>query len=65
MENKVPAEFYVLMLRRKDGQVYADLSKTDGHIYHSQQAAENKLEENDSSAWWQVVKLRAYLVEED
>ena len=63
--NKVPAEFYVLMIKRTDGQVYADLSKTDGHIYHSRQAAEQRLLETESEPWWQIVKLRAYLVEDE
>jgi len=33
-------EFFVVMVKRKDGKIYADLHKTDGIIYLSRKAAE-------------------------
>jgi len=33
-------EFFVVMVKRSDGKIYADLHKTDGIIYLSRKAAE-------------------------
>lgn len=62
MTNKVGHEFYVLMLKRSDGEVYADLHKTDMKIYLEYEDAEKEL---NSWAMCQeyvhIVKMVAYL----
>lgn len=37
------AEFFVVMRRRRDSEVYPDLHKTDGHIYPTEVDAQRAL----------------------
>jgi len=58
-------EFYVIMLKRQDGKVYADLHKTNQHIYLT---IEDAYEEwNNSEHYKQychIVKLISSLPDE-
>jgi hypothetical protein len=59
-------EFYVIMLKRKDGQVYADLAKSSETIYLTRQEAERALDEEfvidgHTAKQWHVVRLLARL----
>lgn len=58
-------EFYVIMLKRQDGKVYADLHKTNQHIYLT---IEDAYEEWNNSEHYKeychIVKLIACLDEE-
>ena len=62
MTNKVGHEFYVVMVKRRDGKVYCDLAKTDERIYLNKEDAEavTKYYVNHH-----VVKMVAYLDEEN
>ena len=40
-------EFYVIMLKRQDGKVYADLHKTTEKIYLTYEDAEKELNEGE------------------
>ena len=58
-------EFYVIMLKRQDGKVYADLHKTDQVIYLTEEDAYvvwNK--SKHFKEYYHVVKLIACLDEE-
>ena len=57
--------FYVIMLKRKDGKVYADLHKTDGTFYLTEEDA-RRAWENDprSPEHFHVVELVAMTVED-
>ena len=57
--NKVGHEFYVIMLKRQDEEVYADLAKTTQHIYLLKEDAEKDLK--NWSHHYHVVKMIAYL----
>lgn len=61
--NNVPCEFYVLMVKRNDGQVYADLAKTTLHIYLTYADAKTAMKALPQSDSWHVVKLVAYVTE--
>ena len=55
-------EFYVIMLKRQDGKVYADLHKTDQFIYLTEEDAYDELNNNKHfKEYYQVVKLIACL----
>lgn len=63
------SEFYVIMLKRKDGQVYADLAKSSETIYLTREEAERALNEEfvidgHTASQWHVVRLLARLPEE-
>lgn len=62
MTNKVGHEFYVVMVKRQDGEIYCDLAKTTERIFLDKEVAEavNKYYDNHH-----VVKMVAYLDEED
>lgn len=62
MTNKVGHEFYVVMVKRQDGEIYCDLAKTDERIYLDNEVAEVVAEYYDNH---HVVKMVAYLDEED
>ena len=57
--------FYVIMQKRRDGRVYADLHKTDGRFYLTPEEAKRALE-NDPiyKEFFHVVELVAMTVEE-
>jgi hypothetical protein len=58
-------EFYVIMLKRQDGKVYADLHKTDQFIYLTEEDAYEELNNKEQfKEYYQVVKLIACLDEE-
>ena len=58
-------EFYVIMLKRQDGKVYADLHKTDQFIYLTEEDAYEELNNNKHfKEYYHVVKLIACLDEE-
>jgi len=55
-------EFYVIMLKRQDGKVYADLHKTNQHIYLTEEDAYEEL--NNTGHFkenYHIVKLIACL----
>jgi len=55
-------EFYVIMLKRQDGKVYADLHKTDQFIYLTEEDAYEELNNKEKfKEYYQVVKLIACL----
>jgi hypothetical protein len=55
-------EFYVIMLKRQDGKVYADLHKTDQFIYLTEEDAYEELNNKEQfKEYYQVVKLIACL----
>jgi hypothetical protein len=58
MTNKVGHEFYVIMLKRQDGEVYADLAKTNQMIYLFESDAEVVLKNYPHH---HIVKMIAYL----
>ena len=66
MTNKVGHEFYVIMVKRQDGEVYCDLAKTNQKIYLNEEDAEEDLH-NISSYYgegcYHIVKMVAYLDE--
>ena len=66
MTNKVGHEFWVIMLKRRDGEVYADLHKTNQKIYLEY---EDALEDFYYGAYFKenyhIVKLLATLDEEE
>lgn len=62
-------EFFVIMLKRKDGYIYPDLAKSSETIYLTQEEAERALNEEfvldgHSTKHWHVVRLLARLPEE-
>lgn len=57
--------FYVNMQKRGDGIVYADLHKTDGRIYFTEEAAQAAIDADpELSRFRHVVQLVAVLPEE-
>jgi hypothetical protein len=58
------AEFYVNMQKRGDGKVYADLHKTDGLTYPTEQEAKSALEDTLVPGGKQVTKLIALTEDE-
>jgi predicted GIY-YIG superfamily endonuclease len=62
MANKVGHEFYVVMVKRRDGEIYCDLAKTNERIYLDKEVAEVVAEYYDNH---HVVKMVAYLDEEN
>lgn len=58
-------EFYVVMVKRKAGKVYADLHKTDGKMYLIEDDANKALEAmGDIAQHYHVVPLVAMTVDE-
>ena len=57
-------EFYVIMLKRQDGKVYADLHKTDQQIYLTEEAVESAFKYFGYQDSYHIVKLIACLDEE-
>ena len=58
-------EFYVIMLKRQDDKVYADLHKTNQHIYLTEEDAYEELNNNKHfKEYYHIVKLIACLDEE-
>ena len=58
-------EFYVIMLKRQDGKVYADLHKTNQHIYFTIEDAEDEFNNSEHyKKYCHIVKLIACLDEE-
>ena len=66
MTNKAGHEFWVIMQKRRDGEVYADLHKTNQKIYLTY---EDALEDFNNSEhykeYYHIVKLLATLDEEE
>jgi hypothetical protein len=58
MMDKVGHEFYVIMVKRKDSEVYADLAKTSQYIYLLKEDAEKDIQEFPHH---HIVKMIAYL----
>lgn len=54
-------EFYVIMQKRQDGKVYADLHKTNQIIYLTEEDAEEDLKHDIDSSYRHIVKLIAIL----
>jgi hypothetical protein len=55
-------EFYVIMLKRQDGKVYADLHKTNQHIYLTIEDAEDEFNKSEHyKEYCHIVKLIACL----
>jgi hypothetical protein len=58
-------EFYVIMLKRQDGKVYADLHKTNQVIYLTIEDAYEEWNNNEHfKEYYHIVKLIACLDEE-
>ena len=58
-------EFYVIMLKRQDGKVYADLHKTNQHIYLTEEDAYDEWNNNEHyKEYFHIVKLIACLDKE-
>ena len=58
-------EFYVIMQKRQDGKVYADLHKTNQHIYLTIEDAEEVFKRNvQYQRYYHIVKLIASLPDE-
>ena len=62
--NVVPCEFYVLMLKRADGQVYSNLAKTTMQIYLTPADAEIAMQELTAPGSWHIVKMMAHIAED-
>lgn len=59
-------EFYVIMLKRQDGKVYADLHKTNQVIYLEREDAEKELNSWEMcKEYVHIVKMIAKLDEEN
>ena len=56
--------FYVIMQKRKDGKVYADLHKTDGRFYLTEEEAELALKHHPEANHFHVVELVAETFED-
>lgn len=56
--NKVGYEFYVVAVKRSNGEVYADLAKTDHRIYFTREEAEQAILNHTN---YQVIKMIAYI----
>ena len=55
-------EFYVIMLKRQDGKVYADLHKTNQHIYLTIEDAYEEWNNTEHyKEYYHIVKLIACL----
>jgi len=58
-------EFYVIMLKRQDGKVYADLHKTNQVIYLTIEDAEDEFNNSEHyKQYCHIVKLIASLEDE-
>jgi hypothetical protein len=59
-------EFYVIMLKRQDGKVYADLHKTNQVIYLTiEDAYEEFINSEHYKEYYHIVKLSASLEDEE
>ena len=56
--------FWVVMQKRDDGKVYADLHKTDERIYQTLEEAEEALVNKPLASFFQVVEMVAETLEE-
>ena len=54
-------EFYVIMLKRQDGKVYADLHKSTQQIYLTEEDAEDAFRYFEYQDSYHIVKLIACL----
>lgn len=54
-------EFYVIMQKRQDGKVYADLHKTNQIIYLTEEDAEEDLKHDIDASYRHIIKLIAIL----
>jgi hypothetical protein len=59
--NKVGHEFYVIMVQRRDSEVYCDLAKTNQQIYLTKEDAQENLKDYPHH---HIVKMIAYLDED-
>ena len=65
LRNRRMTEFYVIMLKRQDGKVYADLHKTNQVIYLTIEDAYEEWNNNEHfKEYYHIVKLIACLDEE-
>lgn len=66
MGNKVGHEFWVIMVKRQDGEVYADLHKTNEKIYLTYEDALKDFSYDEHyKEYHRIVKMIAYLDEND
>jgi hypothetical protein len=66
MTNKVGHEFWVIMLKRRDGEVYADLHKTNEIMYFTYEDALDDFNYDEHyKEYYHIVKLLATLDEEE
>lgn len=63
MSNDPGYLFYVKMVKRRDGSVVNDLSKTDGIIYYTPEEAQCAIDKDpETSESWRVVEMVAKLI---
>ena len=66
MTNKVGYEFWVIMQKRRDGEVYADLHKTNQIMYLTYEDALKDFNNSEHyKQYYHVVKMIATLDEEE
>ena len=67
MTNKAGHEFWVIMQKRRDGEVYADLHKTNQIIYFTYEDALKDFNDDDPDfkGYYHIVKMIARLDEEE
>lgn len=64
--NKVGHEFYVIMVKRRDTQVYCDLAKTNQVIYLTyEDALEDFNQSEHFKEYYHIVKLVAAIAEDE
>lgn len=62
MTNKVGHEFWVIMLKRRDGKVYTDLHKTNQIIYFTYEDALKDFNNSEHyKEYYHIVRMVAYL----
>ena len=65
MSNKVGYEFWVIMLKRRDGKVYTDLHKTNEIMYLTYEDAVEHFNNSEYyKEYYHIVKLLATIDEE-
>lgn len=64
---KVGHEFWTIMVKRRDEEVYCDLAKTNQKIYLNEEDAEKDFHDLSSyygEGFYHIVKMIAYLEEQ-
>ena len=66
MTNKVGHEFWVIMLKRRDGEVYADLHKTNEIMYFTYEDALDDFNYDEHyKEYYHIVKMIGILDEKE